>query len=237
MIRRLLVFVAAFAGIGLAHAEKSTAALGGDASGDPSKFVPKVAREQAAEGDDAFSRGDYAAAVKAYQGVLELAPNNLVGLVNLGLAEFRAGNSDEAEKALKQAVRQRLETGPAWLTLGMIYLQQNRIEQAFAALSQAVLYDPGNPHAHNYLGVILGRKEWLDGAEAELRRAVEIDPDYRDAHYNLAVIYLQRQPPAVELARRHYYRSRELGCPADPALEKVLYAPNPTSTPAPSATP
>jgi Flp pilus assembly protein TadD len=237
MIRHLLVLAIAVFGLGIAHAEKSDDATNGDASTDPTKFVPKVAREQAAEGDDAFSKGDYAAAVKAYKGVLELAPNNLVGLVNLGLAEFRAGNPDEAEKALKQAVRLRLETGPAWLTLGMIYLQQNRIEQAFAALSQAVLYDSGNPRAHNYLGVILGRKEWLDGAEAELRRAVEIDPDYRDAHYNLAVIYLQRQPPSVELARRHYYRSRELGCPADPAIEKVLYAPNLTSTPAPSATP
>lgn len=192
--------------------------------GDAATFVPQVARAVAAEGNEAFAKGDYKAARHSYEKVLDIAPGNLVALVNLGLIEFRSGNADAAEKLLKQAIRQRLETGPAWLTLGMIQLQKDRVEDAFAALSQAVLYDPGNARAHNYLGVVLGRKGWLDGAEAELRRAVEIDESYRDAHYNLAVIYLQRKPPAVELARRHYFKSVELGAPADKEIEKTLSA-------------
>jgi Flp pilus assembly protein TadD len=113
----------------------------------------------------------------------------------------------------------------------MIYFDQGRLEESFAALSQAVLYDKGNARAHNYLGVVLGRKGWMDGSEFELRRAVEIDPDSRDSHYNLAVLYLQRTPPAVELARRHYFRSVELGGTPDPAIEKTLATPNPSPTP------
>ena len=85
-----------------------------------------------------------------------------------------------------------------------------------------MVYDSTEPRAHNYLGVVLGRKGWLDGAEAELRRAVEINPGYRDAHYNLAVIYLQRKPPAIELARRHYFKSIDLGGQRDPDIEKSL---------------
>ncbi len=191
---------------------------------NPAAYVPQVARAVAAEGNEAFSKGDYKAARHSYEKVLELAPGNLLALVNLGLIEFRSGNADAAEKRLKQAIQQRLETGPAWLTLGMIYFQNNQLDEAFAALSQAVLYDSGNPRAHNYLGVVLGRKGWLDGAEAELRRAVGIDEAYRDAHYNLAVIYLQRKPPAYELARRHYFKSIELGAPADREIEKTLSA-------------
>lgn len=189
---------------------------------DPATFVPLAARAAAAEGNAAFEKGDYPAARRAYQRVLELAPGNLVGLVNLGLVEFRAGRPAEAEKLLKQAVQQRLETGPAWLTLGMIYSEQNRLDEAHAALAQAVLHEPRNARAHNFLGAVLGRKGWRDAAEAELRRALEIDPTARDSHYNLAVIYLQRKPPAIELARRHYYRAVELGVPADPAIEKTL---------------
>ena len=192
---------------------------------DPATFVPQVARAVAGEGNDAFGKGDYKAARHAYEKVLELAPGNLVALVNLGLIEFRSGNSAAAEKFLKEAIRQRIETGAAWFTLGMIYSEQDRVEEAFGALSEAVVYDKANARAHNYLGVVLGRKGWLDGAEAELRKAVEIDANYRDAHYNLAVIYLQRKPPAVELARRHYFRSIELGGKADPLLEKSLIAP------------
>jgi tetratricopeptide (TPR) repeat protein len=194
------------------------------AQDDAATFVPSVAREAAAEGNAAFAKGDYKAAKAAYERVLDLAPDNLVALVNLGLIEFRTGDAGKAEKILKQALARRLETGPAWLTLGMLYFQQGKIEPAFAALSQAVLHDPANARAHNHLGVVLGRKGWLDGAEAELRRAVEIDPAYRDAHYNLAVVYLQRRPPAMELARRHYYKAVELGGPPDPEIEKKLSA-------------
>lgn len=194
---------------------------------EPPDFVPEVARESAAEGNAAFEKGDFAAAAKAYRRVVDLAPGNIVGLVNLGMAESRLSHYEEAEKALKEALRQRLETGAAWLALGMMYYEQRRYDDAFAALAQAARYDSANPRTHHYLGVVMGAKGWLDGAADELRRAVRIDPAYRDAHYNLAVIYLQQKPPAVELARRHYYRSIELGGPPDREIEKTLSTPPP----------
>jgi Flp pilus assembly protein TadD, contains TPR repeats len=188
-------------------------------------FVPEVAREAAAEGNAAFEKGDFAAAAKAYRRAVELAPGNIVGLVNLGMAEARLGHYEEAEKVLHEAVKQRLETGAAWLALGMMYYEQRRYDDALAALAQAARYDSANPRAHHYLGVVMGAKGWLDGAADELRRAVRIDPAYRDAHYNLAVVYLQQRPPSIELARRHYYRSIELGGPPDREIEKTLSTP------------
>ena len=230
MTLRLLSLLAGLAVLGLAGAQTPSPSP----AVDPATFVPDIARASAGEGNDAFAKGDYKAARHAYLRVLELVPNNLVALVNLGLVEFRAGNPKEAEKYLKQAVQLRLETGPAWLTLGMMELDQGRIDEAFAALSQAVLYEGSNARAHNYLGVVLGRKGWIDGAEQELRRAVELDPAARDAHYNLAVIYLQETPPAIELARRHYFRALELGGAPDAAIEKTLGTPVEKSTPTPA---
>ena len=185
-------------------------------------FVPSVAKEAAAEGNSAFLRKDYVGARKAYQRVLEIVPDNVLGLVNLGVVEFSAGNTDKAEELLKKAVSIRLENPAAWLTLGIISMDREQFDAALAALSQAVLQDPRNPRARNYLGVVIGRKGWIDGAQSELRRAVELDPSYSDAHYNLAVFYLEEKPPAIELARRHYYRAVELGAEKDPAIEKVL---------------
>lgn len=186
------------------------------------EYVPGIAREAAAEGNRAFAAKDYPRAIRAYKKVLDLAPNNLVGLVNLGVAQFTSGDTAGAEATLKQAVRIRLETAPAWLTLGIIYMDADRLDEALAAFAQALLYDQRNPRAHNYFGVVAGRKGWLDAAQAELRKAVEIDPNYGDAHYNLALSYLERRPPSVELARRHYHRALELGVPADPEVEKML---------------
>jgi Flp pilus assembly protein TadD len=185
-------------------------------------FVPGIAKIAAAEGNTAFLRKDYAGARKAYQRVLDLVPDNVLGLVNLGVVEFSSGNTAKAGELLRKAVSIRLENPAAWLTLGIIYMDNEQFDAALAALSQAVLQDPRNARARNYLGVVIGRKGWIDGAQSELRRAVELDPSYSDAHYNLAVFYLEEKPPAIELARRHYFRAVELGAEKDAALEKVL---------------
>lgn len=200
------------------------ACLGAALHGEEPKadFVPEIAKAAAAQGNAAFAKKDIAAARRAYERVLELAPDNLLGLVNLGVVEFTAGNRERAEELLKKAVQIRIETPPAWLTLGIIYMDEERFDEALAALSQAVVLDPRNSRARNYLGVVIGRKGWIDGAQSELRRAVELDPTYSDAQYNLAAFYLEEKPPAVELARRHYYRAVELGAAPDPAIEKVL---------------
>jgi len=193
-------------------------------SANDGRYVPEVAREAAAEGNAAFARRDFERARRAYLKVLDLAPDNLLGLVNLGVVEYSLKKLDDAESHLKRAVQIKLDTAPAWLTLGIIYMDQNRLDEALAALAQATLYDPRNARARNYLGVVVGRKGWIDGAQVELRRAVEIDPSYSDAHFNLAVFYLESKPPSIELARRHYFRAIELGAEPDPEIEKTLKA-------------
>ena len=185
-------------------------------------FLPDSAKLAIAEGNEAFADGKYKQARNAYRMVIQVSPNHLPALVNLGLTEFYLGNHADAEKLLKQAVQQRIETAPAWLILGLIYLDQNKLDAALAALTQATYHDPKNARAHNFLGVVVGRLGWLEAAEAELRKAIELDEKYADANYNLALFYLDRKSPAIELARRHYRRALELGAEKDPEVEKML---------------
>ena len=190
-------------------------------------FVPQALSDAVEEGNAAYARKDYAVARKAYERVLKLDGSNLMGLVNLGLVESALGNKAKAEETLKKAISIRLETAPAWLALGMMYMDEDRSDAALAALSQAALYDPQNARTRNFLGVVIGRRGWIDGAQTELRRAVELDPSYSDAHYNLAVFYLQEKTPAIELARRHYFKARELGLEKDNEMEKVFITTSP----------
>lgn len=218
MIRRAAVHTL-LAACALVFASKLTA----DETGK--RFSPRALAAAIAEGNVAFERKDYGAARNAYARVLLLEPDNLMGLVNLGMVEFYSGHPDKAEELLKKAVRQRLESAPAWLTLGMIHMDRDEPDAALAALSQAMLYDPLNARTRNFLGVVMGRRGWIEGAQHELRRAVELDPSYADAHYNLAVFYLEEKPPAIELARRHYQRAIELGVEKNPQMEKLFSAP------------
>jgi tetratricopeptide (TPR) repeat protein len=170
----------------------------------------------------AFGRGDLDAAGRDFRKVLELSPVNPSATVNLWLVEYRRRKYGEARQLLTRLVRWQPENGLGWLILGMVEYESDRIEQAFAALAQAVLYAPKDARAHHFLGAALGAKGWYSAAEAEMRRAVELDPEYAEAHFNLAVFYLQRTPSALELARRHYVRARELGTKPDSGMEKTF---------------
>jgi tetratricopeptide (TPR) repeat protein len=187
--------------------------------------APRALQEAIARGNVAFENKDWKTARTAYAEVLTIDPNNVLGLVNAGLVEFRSGHPGEARNHLRRAVALKPDTSAAWLALGTIAMDEERSDEALAALSQAIFLDPENAIARNFLGVVIGRRGWIDGAQCELRRAVELDPDYADAHYNLAAFYLQDRPPAIELARRHYQKARTLGVEIDPEMEKVFSKP------------
>jgi Flp pilus assembly protein TadD len=175
-----------------------------------------------AEGIAAFQTGNFEGAREAYLRVLKIEPDNLPALVNLGATEYRLGNNAEAERLLRRSLQIEPDNPTAWLNLGIIHLERGEPMRSLAAIAHAVVHAPDDPVARNYLGVAAGRNRWFDAAESELRRAVELQPDYADAHFNLAVFCLERNPPAVELARRHYRKALDYGAAPDPLIEKAL---------------
>ena len=146
----------------------------------------------------------------------------MTALVNLGAVEFRMEDYDASELHLNRAVRLNPDAGAAWVTLGVLYLEIGRLDDALAALTRAVVLEPRDWRAHNYLGVAAGRKGWLYGAEQELGKAIELNPNAAEPNFNLALIHLQRSPPTIELARRHYREALRLGAVPDPLVEKKL---------------
>ncbi|HEV7868273.1 MAG TPA: tetratricopeptide repeat protein [Chthoniobacteraceae bacterium] len=193
---------------------------------EPGRQTPSAEAQQISKRAlTAFARGDLVAAREDFQRVLNLVPGNLPTMINLGLLEYRTKQYGEAERQMKKVIQTNIESGLGWLILGVIYYDQNKLDAALGALSQAVFLEPKDARAHHYLGVTIGRKGWYSGAEDEMRKAIALAPDYAEAHFNLAVFYLQRSPPAVELARRHYQQARDLGAAPDPDVEKSLVEP------------
>jgi Flp pilus assembly protein TadD len=195
------------------------------AANPPEKALPILsddAKSAASRGLSDFRNEKFDEAKSEFQTMTQLAPTHPMAWANLGSAEFRLGQITEAEEHLKKAVLLDPTAQQSWLTLGIIDYQKNDLDAGLAALSQAVYLDPRDPKAHLYLGVLIRKRGWLAGAEDEMRKAIELDEQYAEAHFNLAVLYLERQPPAVELARRHYYRALKLGAEHDDELDRVL---------------
>lgn len=173
----------------------------------------------------AFGKDDLAGARKGFQEMLDLDPGNATALVNLGLVEQRAGRAEKALEWLERAVQVDPKASPAWGALGMLRQARREWDEALADLSKAIAIEPNNAGYRNLRAALLAEMGWSDGAVSELLKAVEIQPNYAQAHFNLALLYLERDPPAVELARRHYFRALELGEKPDAGLEKRIERP------------
>jgi tetratricopeptide (TPR) repeat protein len=169
-----------------------------------------------------FEKGNLDSAQAGFEKVIGIAPENPPALINLALIAQRRQRPDDAEKFLRRVIQKDMTNATAWLLLGIGAYERNDLDAALAHLAQAVLHAPQDARAHQYLGATLGRRGWYSAGEDELRRALDLNPKSANAHYNLAAIYMERIPPAVELARRHYFRALDLGAPPDDKLAERI---------------
>ncbi len=184
--------------------------------------LPPLTQELSQRAAAAVSKRDWKTARDLYRDLVEADPTNALALANLGSAEFQLKDYDAAVEHLSEAGHLRPHLHQTWLTLGMVHYQREDFMLALSAMSRGVAEKPDDPRGHNYLSAVLKALGWTTAAEAELQKALDVDPGFAEAHFNLALMLLDRTPPSVELARRHYRRARELGSPPDEIVEKQL---------------
>ena len=210
---------------------ESAAAEGGDPKTEAPKVgladpetgrLPKLTEELSKKAAEAFSKREWDKARAAYTEILGVEPDNALALANLGAVEHQTGNFDKAQTYLEAAVKYNPRLDQSWMVLGLIYYEKEQINLAISALTRALHENPLDPRAHNYLAIVIKSIGWTNGAELELQRAIELKPDYSSAQFNLALMYLDKKPPALELAARHYDEALKLGAKPDPIVEKRL---------------
>ncbi|MCP5553116.1 MAG: tetratricopeptide repeat protein [Verrucomicrobiales bacterium] len=184
--------------------------------------LPQQAQEYAKAGALASSEQNWKAAREAYQKMVAILPNNALALSNLGIVEYRLGQYDSARDCIRKALSLNPAIAQNWLTLGLIYLNMRELDLALAALARAVHEDPRDPRIHLYMAVVVREYGWPGAAQEELLRAIKLDPDYADAHFNLSLLYLEQDPPLLEMARRHYFLATQKGAKPDLEVEKRL---------------
>ena len=191
---------------------------------DPLKtgLLPKDTAALGKKAADAFGKRDWKTARAAYREMLEAEPENALAWANLGAVEQQAGKFDAAAEAFEKSVRFNPSIVQSWIALGLTYSARGDKYRAMSAFSRALHEDPLDARAHNHLAIVAKDLGWTDAAEAELQRAIDLNPDYGIAHFNLALMYLERKPPAIELARRHYTKATALGVEKDEIVERKL---------------
>jgi Flp pilus assembly protein TadD len=160
---------------------------------------------------------------------VKLDPANAGAWTNLGKVQLQQQKTDVAIVSLEKAVALQPTLAEAWSALGMAYESSKAPMRAVSCLTRAVHENPADARIRNSLAIVLKHVGWTDAAESELQKALDLDPRYSEAHFNLAVMYLERRPPSLELARRHYESARQLGAEPDKELEAQLAGKEPAA--------
>jgi tetratricopeptide (TPR) repeat protein/Tol biopolymer transport system component len=141
---------------------------------------------------DLADKGDYKAAIPAFETALKLSPDDVRGNTTLANALMRTGRLDEATAHYRRA----LEGNPKYLeartNLGAALAQTGRLDDAISQYRMALEVDAAYPEAQADLGVALFRKGSLDEAIVHFEAALQANPSLAEAHTNLGVALIQK---------------------------------------------
>jgi Flp pilus assembly protein TadD len=128
-------------------------ALAACGSETPTAEAPSL-EEHFDQGNEFAQAGDFEKAIAEYQAVLEMAPDNVSALANLGVAFYSTGKLDEAVTQYEKALE--LEPGDADIhsNLGAAYVQLGQLDQALGEYQKAVEINPDLAEAQFGLGVV-----------------------------------------------------------------------------------
>ena len=96
---------------------------------------------------------------------------------NIGVVSRRIGNTDDAEKAFRDALELDAGFAPAKINLALLYREKGRIPDAVSLLEEVCAALPDNAEAHFQLSVSLRMLDKIDDALIESQKATALEPD------------------------------------------------------------
>ena len=147
--------------------------------------------------------GDRVPALAGYRRTLELAPDHVDALNNLGVLLQQGGDVDGAVAAYRAALAVRPDFVPALNNLGSALEDRGEPEAAAAVLEQALALAPDFADAWNTLGTVRRGQGRREEAVAAYRTALRHQPLSATTHDNLAECLreLGRAEEALESSR------------------------------------
>jgi len=134
----------------------------------------------------AIRNRDYRSALALWQSVVDAAPGNARGHMNLGLALSELGRNEDALTPLRNAIALDPDHGAAHNHLAVALYRLDRNEEALFHFRRALEIRPTYSDAHQHYGYALHRSGDIVAALHHLRLAVRYDPSDAAAHVNLA---------------------------------------------------
>lgn len=152
-------------------------------------------------GLEAYDRGDFAAAERAFEASLSAGEDPVKGWTNLAAALRAQGKFGAAAGCAARAVNLDPENAEGWAVLGSARLDQGRVREAAASMRCAVALDPDEAGYQRSLGLAEQRSGNPEAALAAFEAGCALAPG--DAHFRFlcatALLQLERYADAWPL--------------------------------------
>ena len=124
-----------------------------------------------------------------YRKVLELDPNYINALNNIGVIFQGLGKKQRAKECFEKAIKINPNYADAYYNLGNIFKDLGKNQKAKEFFEKAIEINPNYAEAYYNIGIIFKRLGKIEKAKECYKKAIELNPNYADAHYNLGNIF------------------------------------------------
>jgi tetratricopeptide (TPR) repeat protein len=135
------------------------------------------------KGDGFLAYDSYDLAVKCYDEVIELDPDNFLAWNNKGMSLYKMGLFEASNDAFAKALDINLASSTAWNNKGKALFDLGRYDESYYAQRKALEIDPNNAEAWLDEGKALDEMNRKYGSNEAYSKALEIDPNNADAWY------------------------------------------------------
>jgi tetratricopeptide (TPR) repeat protein len=169
--------------------------------------IPKAARKAYEQGTKEARRGHAEKAVAHFQRALELHPDYLEALNDLGVQYMKLNRSADARAAFQRALEIDPRAPHPYVNIGVLHLHERAFAEAAACFERAVELDPGNWSSRMLLGLALFQMNELDRAQSEWEKALSLGepPTVSIVRLHLANLFLRRRDLAKAIEQSEKY--------------------------------
>jgi superkiller protein 3 len=150
-----------------------------------------TAEEHFQKGNEYAQQGQFQEAIDEYLAALEIEPEHVSALTNLGVAYYNTGRLQEAITQYEKAIAIAPEDADIYSNLGAAYVQTGQMEKALEQYQKAVELEPNLAQAHFGLGVIYAELDQTEEAIGAFERFQELDAGNDPIASDLANQYLE----------------------------------------------
>jgi tetratricopeptide (TPR) repeat protein len=141
----------------------------------------KLLRADLAAADDAYTKGDFDAAITGYNTALAKAPAmSSIGL-QIGNAYLRKNDDAKAIEAFETVLKADPTNGTALYELGEIRRREGKFDAARDFYQKAAMADPSWAKPILQLGIMASNQGQTEAAVAQLKKVLDVDPKSPEA--------------------------------------------------------